>query len=266
MEQANDFLEDSRQLFELTKDLSEEDFQRKTQFKDWSINDIIGHLHIFNFAANLSLKSADEFQTFFTPIATDLKKGTSLLKAQRPWLKGLFGHSLLDAWWNEAQIVAKNFKSTKPRLRLKWVGPDMSARSSITARQMETWAHSQEIFDLLGETRVETDRIKNVVHLGVSTFGWTFTNRGLEIPSDPPFMQIRSPSGKIWEWNSPSMVSKIEGTAVDFASVVTQTRNVVDTKLKITGSTAHKWLSFAQCFAGPPEDPPAPGSRFLVIK
>ena len=56
MKQATDFLEDSRQLFDLLRDKTEKDFQLRTQFKNWTINDVIGHLHIFNFAANLSLK------------------------------------------------------------------------------------------------------------------------------------------------------------------------------------------------------------------
>lgn len=41
----------------------------------------------------------------------------------------------------------------------------MSARSCITARQMETWAHGQEIFDALGVVRRDGDRIRNVAHL-----------------------------------------------------------------------------------------------------
>jgi uncharacterized protein (TIGR03084 family) len=264
MEQADAFLEDSRQLFNLIKDQLDNVFQIKTQFKNWTINDVIGHLHIFNFAANLSLKSSDEFKTFFAPIGEDLVKGASLIETHRPWLKGLSGRSLLEAWWSESQTVAQNFKSTDPKLRLKWAGPDMSARSSITARQMETWAHGQEVFDILGKTRVETDRIKNIVHLGVSTFGWTFKNRGLEIPSQPPFIQLKSPSGEIWEWNELSTVSKVKGSAVDFASVVTQTRNVLDTQLTFTGTVANKWLSLAQCFAGPPKNPPKPSTRFCV--
>ena len=50
----------------------------------------------------------------------------------------------------------------------------MSARSSITARQMETWALGQEVFDVLGLERVNTDRVRNIAYLGVSTSGWTF--------------------------------------------------------------------------------------------
>jgi hypothetical protein len=27
------------------------------------------------------------------------------------------------------------------------------------------------------------------------------------------------------------------------------------------GEPARRWMAFAQCFAGPPENPPAPGAR-----
>ena len=264
MKQAIDFLEESRQLLNLIQDQAEKDFEIKTQFNNWTINDVIGHLHIFNFAANLSLNSFDQFQKFFSPISKALNEGVSLLEAQNCWLNGLAGQALLDAWWEEVQIVSKKFENADPKLRLKWVGPDMSARSSITARQMETWAHGQEIFDILGETRVEDDRIKNIVHLGVSTFSWTFKNRNLNAPITFPFVELKSPSGIIWQWNEPSDQALVKGLAVDFASVVTQTRNVFDTSLKTKGNDAARWMEYAQCFAGPPKNPPRPNTRYTT--
>jgi uncharacterized protein (TIGR03084 family) len=263
MKQAIDFLEESRQLLNLIQDQAEKGFETKTQFNNWTINDVIGHLHIFNFAVNLSLNSFDKFQIFFSPISKALNEGVSLLEAQNRWLNGLAGHDLLDAWWEEVQIVSKNFENADPKLRLKWVGPDMSARSSITARQMETWAHGQEIFDVLGKTRIEDDRIKNIVHLGVSTFSWTFKNRNLEVPTTSPFVELESPSGMIWKWNEPSDQSLIKGLAVDFASVVTQTRNVFDTGLQTKGNDAARWMEYAQCFAGPPKNPPGSNTRYI---
>ena len=264
MKQAIDFLEESRQLLNLIQDQAEKDFEIKAQFNNWTINDVIGHLHIFNFAANLSLNSFDQFQKFFSPISKALNEGVSLLEAQNCWLNGLAGQALLDAWWEEVQIVSKKFENADPKLRLKWVGPDMSARSSITARQMETWAHGQEIFDILGEARVEDDRIKNIVHLGVSTFSWTFKNRNLNAPITFPFVELKSPSGIIWQWNEPSDQALVKGLAVDFASVVTQTRNVFDTSLKTKGNDAARWMEYAQCFAGPPKNPPRPNTRYTT--
>ena len=45
---------------------------------------------------------------------------------------------------------------------------------------------------------------------------------------------------------------------------MTQTRNIADTKLKVTGPVATDWMSKAQCFAGPPNPPPLPGTRFTL--
>ena len=137
----------------------------------------------------------------------------------------------------------------------------MSARSSITARQMETWAHAQEVFDLLGLDREETDRIRNIVFLGLNTFGWTYAVRGMEVPDTVPALHLTAPSGDVWTWNADETANRITGKAVDFAQVVTQVRNVADTSLDVEGPIATEWMSMAQCFAGAPETPPAPGSR-----
>jgi uncharacterized protein (TIGR03084 family) len=127
---------------------------------------------------------------------------------------------------------------------------------------METWAHAQEIYDLLGIERIDKDRIKNIVVLGINTFGWTFKNRGLEIPGDVPYLELVAPSGEIWQWNQDSRNSNaIRGSATEFCQVVAQTRNIADTRLEVQGDVARHWMSIAQCFAGPPEEPPAPGSR-----
>ena len=34
-----------------------------------------------------------------------------------------------------------------------------------------------------------------------------------------------------------------------------------DTALAVDGATAQHWMTIVQCFAGPPEDPPKPGTR-----
>ena len=54
---------------------------------------------------------------------------------------------------------------------------------------------------------------------------------------------------------------RIEGSAVDFCHVVTQGRNVADTRLGVRGEVSTLWMSIAQCFAGGAVDPPKPGSR-----
>lgn len=261
MQQAEDFRAEAAALAGVLADLADEDFERATQFKNWTLNDVLGHLHLFDMAALNALRGDTEFQTFIAPILAEMNAGKSILESQYPWLNGLSGRALYDAWRAGTDEVADAFGVADPKARLKWVGPEMSALSSISARQMETWAHGQEVFDLLGLEREEKDRIRNIVHMGVNTFGWTFMNRGLDVPPNKPFVELTSPSGQVWTWNDPDPENYVRGSAVDFARVVTQVRNVDDTALEAGGKAAQVWMKYAQCFAGPPETPPEKGAR-----
>ena len=40
-----------------------------------------------------------------------------------------------------------------------------------------------------------------------------------------------------------------------------QLKNIKDVNLNVFGGNATEWMSIAQCFAGPAETPPAPGTR-----
>jgi len=264
MKQAEDFRQESRALAALLEPLGDMDFDQPTQFKGWTIDHVIGHLHMFNAAATATLESDTAFQAIFAPIAAGLAGGQSMLETQFPWLDGLTGRALFEAWQRGAEHCADAYANADPKARVAWAGPRMSALSSITARQMETWAHGQEVFDLLGVKRVEQDRIRNIAHLGVSTFGWSFVNRGMAVPDVAPFVQLTGPSGVVWDWNAAQDDNVVRGSAVEFAQVVTQTRNVAETGLNVTGKDARTWMKMAQCFAGPPIDPPAPGQRFAA--
>ena len=261
LQQALDFRQESDAVFTLLDGLDDQDWGRKTQFKEWTLNDIIAHLHMGNYAADLSLQDTNAFPDLVKEFAAGSQQ-YGRLAFTHVWLNGLRDRALLQRWRYYYLEMTDRFAAADPKKRVQWFGPGMSVRSSITARLMETWAHSQAIYDLLGQTRIDTDRIKNVVVMGVNTFGWTFTNRNLAVPTDIPHLRLSAPSGELWEWNQPDQENRIEGSAVEFCQVVTQVRNIADTALRVSGATATSWMATAQCFAGPPEEPPAPGSRF----
>jgi uncharacterized protein (TIGR03084 family) len=127
---------------------------------------------------------------------------------------------------------------------------------------METWAHGQEVYDVLGVERIDDDRIRNIVVLGVNTYGWTYLVRKEEPLGPMPFVRLTAPSGELWTYGEDDGVNRIEGSATEFCQVVTQTRNIKDTALNVTGPVALDWMSKAQCFAGGRNDPPAPGTRY----
>jgi uncharacterized protein (TIGR03084 family) len=260
--QVDDFLAESDALHALLEPLADAHYARENQFRGYTVHDVVAHLHHWNWAADLSLRDPQAFALFAKQVTEAMVGGRRLPEIADEWLEGLRGRALLEAWRSFYTGMAERFAAADPRARVQWMGPDMSVRSSITARLMETWAHGQELYDLLGVERVDGDRIRNIAQLGVRTFGWAFVNRGLEVPAEKPYVRLRAPSGALWEWNEPREDERVEGSATDFCQVVTQVRSLADTALRVTGPTAGRWMAIAQCFAGPPADPPEPGTRF----
>ncbi|WP_411816564.1 TIGR03084 family metal-binding protein [Hyphococcus sp. DH-69] len=266
---ADDFLIECDVLDDLLKRQNAEDLMRETQFKNWTIEDIIAHLHMWNHAALLTLESREKFQSFLMEILPVLGK-EGHIGAQRHWLKTHLGNArgqaLLNEWSALYPQLAAAYKQADPENRVAWVGPEMSTTAKIIARQMECWAHGQAIFDLLGADRPESDRIRNICHLGVTTYSWTFRNRQTDPPQPKPHVHLTAPAGAAWEWNDVQADNFVRGSAVEFAQIVTQTRNIADTNLETFGDAAKQWMTIAQCFAGLPEDPPAKGTRYKDIQ
>lgn len=262
MEQPQDFRDESDALAAVLDGRPDADWSRPTLFKDWSANDVVRHLHCWNRGADLALRDPDGFREYRREFRREAE-ASGRRAAEAKMTDGLGGQALLDDWRAFYRDMAERWRDVDPRTRVEWVGPQMSARTSITARLMETWAHGQALFDLFGLEREERDRVRNVVVLGVNTYGWTWAVREREPPGPMPRLRLAAPSGAIWEFGEDGGGNdRIEGPAVAFAQVVTQTRNVADTGLRVTGPVAREWMANAQCFAGPPETPPPPGARF----
>jgi uncharacterized protein (TIGR03084 family) len=258
MQQAQDFRDESEAIHALLAPLSDADYAKPTLFKGWTIDEVLRHLHVWNIAADLALSDAEAFRAFLGQMAAGIRGGR-LPDFEKQYLEGLSGTKLRDAWIAQVRAMTPRFANAEPKMRVLWVGPDMSVISSITARLMESWAHAQAIYDALGAERIDADRIGNIVRLGVNTYGWTFKNRKEEPPGPMPRLRLTAPSGAIWEYGEGEDL--IEGSASEFCQVVTQCRNIGDTSLKVSGPIATRWMAVAQCFAGPPQDPPPVGAR-----
>ncbi len=256
-----DFRDEVDEFHGFLEGLAPADWERETGFLTWTPWDVVAHLHYFDLVSMVSLEGEEAFSAERTALFSSIAAGRTNKEIARERFADLDAAQLLEAWRTTAHRLAEALGKSDPKRRLPWFGPDMGVAMFTTARYMETWAHAQEVYDLMGVTRDYTDRIKNVATIGVKTFGWTFVNRQLDVPGPPPYVRLVAPSGAIWEWNDPSDDECVRGDAADFCHVVTQGRNVADTKLEVTGPVATKWMSIAQCFAGGAADPPAPGTR-----
>ena len=259
MQQAEDFRQETRALHQLVASLPPATLEEPTQFKAWTIVDVVRHLHFWNRMAHYQLSAPAQLADHLKQMQV---RGIPMRAYEAEQMGHLAPAALVAGWAAFAEQAADIFATADPKARLKWAGPDMSARSSIMARLMETWAHGQEVYDHAGVVRVNEDRIGNIVTLGANTFGWTYATRRETPPGPMPHLVLTAPSGAVWTHGELSERERIEGLAEEFCQVVTQTRNVADTSLKVTGEVATDWMSKAQCFAGAPNPPPAPGTRF----
>jgi uncharacterized protein (TIGR03084 family) len=261
LEESQDLRAEANELHEFLATLREEDWGRPTGFQGWTPWDVVSHLHFFDRFSLVALEGEEAFAARRKHFVESVSSGLSGAEITRRELGELAPAELLERWRDGYRELATQLGACEPKRRLPWFGPDMGVRMFTTARLMETWAHGQEIYDLMRVKRTATDRIRNIAVIGVKTFGWTFVNRRLEVPGPPPYVRLVAPSGAIWEWNEPGDEEFVRGDALDFCHVVTQGRNIADTQLEVGGDIANQWMSIAQCFAGGAADPPKPGER-----
>lgn len=226
--------------------LTEAEWAIPTPAEGWDVRDSIGHLGYFEETANLALTDRDAFSRH----SAELGSGR-LVHPDEVLSRSLPGDEVLQRWRVSRAALLSSLRAADPAARVPWYGPAMSVTSFATARVMETWAHGQDVADALGAPPVVSDRLRHVGHIGMAARPYAFLVNQLEDPGDPVRVVVRGPGGDVWTWGPDGSENRVEGTALDFALVVTQRRHLDDTALVVTGPVARQWLSIAQSFAGP---------------
>jgi uncharacterized protein (TIGR03084 family) len=241
----------------LVAGLSEAGWRTATPAVGWSIADQIGHLAYFD---EMAVRSAVSPEAFAADLAAVQAAGTAIdPDVIAATYRDRSGAELL-AWFDAARAeLLDTFAGLDPGLRLPWFGPAMSAASSLTARFMETWAHTQDIADALGVTRDPTDRLRHVAHIGVGARAFSYLVHGLPPPDVPVLVTLTAPSGATWTWGPADAADRVTGPALDFCLLVTQRRHRDDLDLAVEGAAARQWVQIAQAFAGPPGAGRRPG-------
>lgn len=257
---CSDLSWEQKTLDALVSGLTPERWAAVTFCDGWTVKDEICHLAYFDHTARLASTDADAFKRC---VAEDFGSVDSMEKLAEISLargRAMSIEALLTWWRDERGNLLGALSGMHPKDRLQWYGPPMSALSFASARIMETWAHGQDIYDALKMRRPVSPGLRHIAHLGVSTFGWSFSNRSLPVPRQAVRVELIAPAGGLWTWGDEAADEKVSGPAEDFCLVVTQRRHVDDTNLAVTGDSARRWMELAQCFAGPPDNGPPAGT------
>lgn len=248
---VDDLVAETEALDAVVDDL--DDLTVPTPAPGWTVADQLSHLWFFDRQALLAIDDPDAFRA-----------GVEALLAARTDPSVELGRSappdeLLDAWHHERGRLVERARTLDPATRIPWYGPSMGARSFITARLMETWAHGQDVVDAVGATRPSTARLRHVAHIGVTARPFAFRVHGREPPAADVRVELAAPDGDAWTWGPDGAADAVRGPALDFCLLVTQRRHRDDVDLVAEGPVADEWLSVAQAFAGPPGPGREPG-------
>lgn len=239
--------------------IGEGDWHSPTPSVGWTVQDQIGHLAFFDDAAVLAITRPAEFPNHVRALVEGAtREGADAFtlgaaRAQSP-------ADLLARWRDGRARLTAAAAGLPDDARVPWYGPSMSARSFLAARLMETWAHGVDVTDAVGAPRAVTDRLRHVARLGFITRGWSYSVRGLPVPTSTVRVVLDAPDGGTWTFGEPDADDTVTGDAEGFCLVVTQRRHVDDTNLT-AGEIGRDWLTKAQAFAGGPTDGPEPHRR-----
>jgi uncharacterized protein (TIGR03084 family) len=225
-------------------------WRQPTPAPRWTIHDQVTHLAYFDDATIDALRrDRADFRRFADGLMADGMDFPDRIAEQH---RDRQPQTVLSWFIDSRAELLDQLAALDPRARMPWFGPDMSAASAATARLMETWAHGRDIYDTLAVTPAPSPGLRSVAHLGVSTFAFTHTLHGLDVPTEPVFVELLAPSGELWRWGPADTPQWVHGSAEDFALVVTQRRHWTQTALTVEGAVARQWLDIAQAFAGAP--------------
>lgn len=230
--------------------VADADLSTPTPAAEWTVGDQLSHLWYFDQRARQALTDPDGFAAEAASLLADVARTGRDPSVEQG--RALEGAALLAAWRADRAALLEAARRAEPKARVPWYGPAMSARSFVTARLMETWAHGQDVADGLGVRRVPTDRLRHVAHIGVGARPFSFMAHGRVVPDVDVRVELTGPTGDTWTWGAEAAVDRVTGPALDFCLLVTRRRHRDDVDVHADGPVADAWLDIAQAFAGPP--------------
>lgn len=250
-----DLLAEQAQVESLVGDFTEEQWMQPASYcTTWTIKDVITHIAFFDYCAVELLNGRGESVNAVADAASDQDEHYHVLAYQDKT-----GAEILEWWREQRTLMVAAFMEGGPKGRVPWAAgiPPMSNRSLASARLMELWAHSVDIYDALGLDPVVKDRITSTLFLSWQGRPNMYNVNGLTFdPEVPMYLELTLPSGELWTKGDPASPNYIKGTAKDWALVSIRRRNWMDTDLEVVGDEARTYAGIVQTYAGPAEAAP----------
>lgn len=252
----NDLIAEQSLVDSLLDTLTEEQWKLPLPgCEPWILQDAVNHVAFFDYCAVRLMDH--EFKDLLDGLDKEAEQDEDYI----PWaFRHMTGAETLAWWRSERTKMNFKFMNKDPKERIPWApGMPMSAKSLCSARLMELWAHSVDIYDALGLDVPVFERIKSVLFLSWQARPFAYAINGFQLPDTPMYLELTLPDGEIWAKGDPAAENYIKGSAKEWALVSIRRRNWMDTDLEVVGEEARRYASIVQTYAGGAD--PAPEAK-----
>ena len=257
---VSDLVAEQAHVDTIVADLPEEVWNSMSANCEWTIKEELLHVAAFDHAA---LRMMGGGYAAVNEVA-DVEFGHDEIYRPTAFSR-LSGSEAVDYWREQRTRMDAAFYDKNPKDRVAWApGLPMSAKSLVSARLMELWAHSVDICDALGIEPAVAMRIRHTLFLSWQALPNAHRINGLEMPAVPIRLEITLPNGDLWVRGEENADNWIKGTARDWALTAVRRRHYLDTDLQVHGAQAIRYATIVQTFAGEASTPPPPGSHRKV--
>ncbi|MDR1069890.1 MAG: TIGR03084 family protein [Gracilibacteraceae bacterium] len=253
---VSDLIAEQAAVDRLVANLSLGEWEREYRYEPWNIKDSIIHIAFFDYAA---LKLLRGEATDLMAISAESEQDEYVRQVKE---RGEMSPAQALDWWREMRTrMDAALYDKDPKERIPWApGLPMSAKSLASARLMELWAHSVDVYDALGLPPLVEDRITSTLFLSWQARPNAYRINNLPLPETPLYLELTLPSGRLWTKGEPGAADSIRGAAADWALVAVRRRNWRDTGLAVSGPEARRFADIAQTYAGRPDPLPPAGT------
>lgn len=229
---------EQRELDEILNGLSAEQWSTPTPSQGWDIRDQVSHLADTNEIAVDTMTDGPrslnvEVGRFDTPEAFT-QSGCERGRAMEP-------KAVLEWWRESGGLMNETFGQLDPKQRVPW-GLGMTARTLVTARQMEHWAHGLDIRDALGIEVKANQRLRSVAWLITRALPYAFTVSQTPLPADRSLRieldAMIDGQEQHWSFGPQDATDLIRGDALEFCRLGVQRCSRSETRLEFEGSFA----------------------------
>ncbi len=244
-EVITDLRAETAHLDEALATLDEREWFTPTPAEGWDIRDTIGHLASTDDIMWESITRTANPKRMLPENATSIDDFTAMHVAEA---RAMTATDVYNWWRSSTARLHSTIDSFDPARKYPWGGNMLSPLSLGSARIMETWAHSLDVYAALGRDYPDTDRIRHIAFLGLRALPYAFGSAGLEPPGGVR-LELESPDGDTWNLGPADAKTVISGTAGDWCRVaVYRDRDGSASRLHGEGPDAANVIRHARAF------------------